>query len=178
MGIRWSQVCYGLIYLLNWYIFVPVYSGQGESTDEEHQTEFDPGRLKNEAGVLGFNCASALTQNAMYGVVSLVIPPVQLRTQSPSRPIALCLHARSVPGAPSRNWRCDLFSREPYTRTYGTYQLVLCSSMGVQYSCARFDNSRNVRGLDNECAAFCCRLSFHSDVNSDGVSSNRGRCSQ
>ncbi|ELU40770.1 membrane transporter [Rhizoctonia solani AG-1 IA] len=28
-------------------------------------------QAKNEAGVLGFNCASTLTQNAMYGVVSL-----------------------------------------------------------------------------------------------------------
>ncbi|KAG8730092.1 hypothetical protein FRC12_020507, partial [Ceratobasidium sp. 428] len=33
-------------------------------------------QAKNEAGVLGFNCASALTQNAMYGVLYAYTPEV------------------------------------------------------------------------------------------------------
>ncbi|KAH7341696.1 major facilitator superfamily domain-containing protein [Rhizoctonia solani] len=33
-------------------------------------------QAKNEAGVLGFNCASALTQNAMYGVLFAYTPEV------------------------------------------------------------------------------------------------------
>jgi hypothetical protein len=172
MGVWWPQVRYGLIYLLNRYLFVPFYSGQGESLGEGGQNEFDTGPLQNEAGVLGFNCASALTQNAMYGVVGLITSSVQLGTY-PSRPTALCLHTRSIPGTPQRNRGCHLLCGQPVTWNLGTYKSVF----GSFHACPVLMrlNSRDVRRFNNERTTFCRCFSLHSNLNFDAISPNRSR---